>query len=148
VTPLRVDARVWRSGQPHTDDEWRAVAALGVKRVLKLNEESEGTDAGAYAHGLLVHFVPIADPLARATDPGWRLDAALGALDDEDLDGPWLVHCTQGVDRTGLVVACYRVLRGWKADDALSEWVHLGSHGYRGLLDAWQRFCSPREAHA
>lgn len=33
--------------------------------------------------------------------------------------GKFLVHCLGGVGRTGIMVSCYRVARGWTAEDAI-----------------------------
>jgi protein tyrosine/serine phosphatase len=41
------------------------------------------------------------------------------------------VHCKQGKDRTGMVVACYRIAAdGWENRKALSEAKSLGMHWY------------------
>lgn len=41
------------------------------------------------------------------------------------------VHCKAGVDRTGVVVAAYRVSNmGWSADDAIKEMKQMGFHWY------------------
>lgn len=45
---------------------------------------------------------------------------------------PVFVHCEHGVDRTGLIIALYRVFyEGWSADDAHDEMMKLG-HGNLG----------------
>lgn len=42
------------------------------------------------------------------------------------------VHCAEGVDRTGLVIAVHRVLyQGWAPEDALKELYYMGHHRYR-----------------
>ena len=53
------------------------------------------------------------------------------------------MHCYHGADRTGLVVAMYRVIyQGWSFDAARSEMIDgriqlsLDVAGYRGLFDA------------
>jgi protein-tyrosine phosphatase len=46
---------------------------------------------------------------------------------------PMLVHCLKGSDRTGAVVAAYRImLENWSADDAISEMVGP-DYGWSGL---------------
>jgi protein tyrosine/serine phosphatase len=55
---------------------------------------------------------------------------------------PVFVHCEHGWDRTGLVVALYRVkFEGWSADDAHAEWVANGHSGvgayFTGNLDKY-----------
>ena len=46
------------------------------------------------------------------------------------------VHCAHGQDRTGLVVAVYRVRHGWTKAQAQAEMLRLGFHPT--LLGLWQ----------
>lgn len=64
---------------------------------------------------------------------------ALRLLNDES-QGPFLVHCQHGADRTGLVIAMYRiVLQGWTKENAISEMVH-GGFGYHSIWSNLIRF--------
>lgn len=55
--------------------------------------------------------------------------AALRAIQDAQADGPVLMHCKHGSDRTGLMAAMYRVVvQGWSKEDALNE-MTLGGFG-------------------
>lgn len=46
------------------------------------------------------------------------------------------VHCLSGVDRTGFMVAVYRMqIQGWAFDAAYSEWVKEGRHWW---YDWWK----------
>ncbi|HET7812575.1 MAG TPA: tyrosine-protein phosphatase [Steroidobacteraceae bacterium] len=48
-------------------------------------------------------------------------------------NGPFLIHCQHGSDRTGLMAAMYRILeQGWSADDALAE-LTGGGYGYHSI---------------
>jgi protein tyrosine/serine phosphatase len=48
-------------------------------------------------------------------------------------NGPFLIHCKHGADRTGLMSAMYRVLeQGWTVDDALAE-LTGGGYGYHAM---------------
>jgi protein tyrosine/serine phosphatase len=48
-------------------------------------------------------------------------------------NGPFLIHCQHGADRTGLMSAMYRILeQGWTPDDALNELVD-GGYGYHSM---------------
>jgi protein tyrosine/serine phosphatase len=48
-------------------------------------------------------------------------------------NGPFLIHCQHGADRTGLMSAMYRVLeQGWSVDDALAE-LRDGGYGYHAM---------------
>ncbi|BBP73951.1 MULTISPECIES: phosphatase domain-containing protein [Pseudomonas] len=53
--------------------------------------------------------------------------AALRAIKDAQANGPVLMHCKHGSDRTGLMAAMYRVVvEGWSKEDALSEMTQGG----------------------
>jgi protein tyrosine/serine phosphatase len=48
-------------------------------------------------------------------------------------NGPFLIHCQHGADRTGLMSAMYRVLeQGWSVDQALAELTE-GGYGYHSV---------------
>jgi protein tyrosine/serine phosphatase len=48
-------------------------------------------------------------------------------------NGPFLIHCKHGADRTGLMTAMYRILeQGWSADEALEE-LTGGGYGYHSM---------------
>ena len=48
-------------------------------------------------------------------------------------DGPFLVHCQHGADRTGLLIASYRiVIQGWSKEAALEE-LRSGGYGYHSI---------------
>ena len=52
---------------------------------------------------------------------------ALRAIQAAEADGPVLMHCKHGSDRTGLMAAMYRVVvQGWSKEDALSEMTQGG----------------------
>ncbi|MGR3886450.1 dual specificity protein phosphatase family protein [Pseudomonas sp. 1152_12] len=55
--------------------------------------------------------------------------AALRAIQEAQANGPVLMHCKHGSDRTGLMAAMYRVvIQGWSKEDALNE-MTLGGFG-------------------
>ena len=48
-------------------------------------------------------------------------------------NGPYLIHCQHGADRTGLMSAMYRILeQDWSVDDALAE-LTGGGYGYHSI---------------
>ncbi|QBZ92629.1 protein phosphatase [Pseudomonas viciae] len=52
---------------------------------------------------------------------------ALRAVQVAETNGPVLMHCKHGSDRTGLVAAMYRVVvQGWSKEDALNEMTEGG----------------------
>jgi tyrosine-protein phosphatase SIW14 len=51
---------------------------------------------------------------------------------DNAKDRPVFVHCLHGADRTGLLIAIFRIDRcGWSLDDAYREMVECGFHRFR-----------------
>ena len=47
--------------------------------------------------------------------------------------GPYLVHCQHGADRTGTMVAMYRmVIQGWSREKAVDELVN-GGYGFHPM---------------
>ncbi len=133
---VKVTDNIWRGSQPAAGD-WGGLAALGIMRVLKLNGDSRGSLPATVPEGLIVHDVSLQD----FDDPSLELDeapilAAHAALTSHP--GPWLVHCTEGKDRTGVVIARYRVLcQGWTKEAAFAEW-WPGSNRYRQLEEYWK----------
>jgi protein tyrosine/serine phosphatase len=65
------------------------------------------------------------------------LQAVLQAL--KECPKPVLVHCTHGEDRTGLVVALYRMQHGDSPELAYADMVRHGFHPYAGVWQAWLR---------
>ena len=159
---IRVSSRLWRFSQPQNETDWQQVlTALGVGgTVVKLNDQAEGPDpySDDYATkiGLDVHYLSI-NP--RGDGPlVSQIEGEFSLPDPEDVaaidmltcgTGMVGIHCTHGMDRTGIMVARERVLNeGWSPEDAEFEWhriaQYLPAHGLRppspGLSKAWNMF--------
>jgi Tyrosine phosphatase family len=140
----QVTPRLYRGGQP-LDGEWAEIKALGVRRVLKLNESTTGNDQIAAHLGMELEVITIPDHDAQTTLPDVgildRVDAAIMRSCPDGSDPSVFVHCTEGKDRTGIAIARYRVLRDrWPKSAALAEWDQYGSHRYAGLVAAWNEW--------
>ncbi|MGH8449520.1 dual specificity protein phosphatase family protein, partial [Pseudomonas sp.] len=62
--------------------------------------------------------------------------AALRAIQEAQANGPVLMHCKHGSDRTGLMAAMYRVVvQGWSKEDALNEMTQGGFGTSNGFKD-------------
>lgn len=49
---------------------------------------------------------------------------------------PIYVHCLHGVDRTGTMIALYRMReQGWGNKEALAEMIYFGDHGFSALRE-------------
>lgn len=121
----RVDEHLYRGGQP-ADGGIARLKSLGIRTVVDLRGGSSRATAEAKeaaASGLRYFSVPMRG-LGRPTDE--QLKQVLGLMNEED-NWPVFVHCKEGSDRTGLVVACRRIASaGWTAERAIREAMDLG----------------------
>jgi tyrosine-protein phosphatase SIW14 len=117
----KVNDHVYRGAQP-TDDGFRELAQLGIKTVIDLRQigEHSQADEQKVVSDLGMRYVSI--PMAGMSTPkDDQVTAALALLSDT-AGGPVFVHCKRGADRTGMVVAVYRISQdGWENKKALSE---------------------------
>lgn len=116
----QVDPNIYRGAQP-TPDGLKFLASIGVKTVVDLRHGEDHADAEqktAEQLGLRYINVPM-EGLSAPTDE--QIAGLLKLLDAAD-SGPVFVHCREGKDRTGTVVACYRIAHDhWSNDKALAE---------------------------
>jgi len=116
----QVDAHVYRGGQP-TDEGFAYLARIGVKTVIDLREADERSRAEERvltAAGMAYVNVPMTG-LTPPTES--EISKILGIL-EADNTGPVFVHCKRGADRTGAVVASYRIDHDhWDNAQALKE---------------------------
>ena len=116
----KVDDQVYRGAQPSTEG-FQNLAKLGVKTVLDLREADQRSVAEKkVVEGAGMRYVNI--PLKGMAAPS-PTDVAkiLGHFADTK-SGPVFVHCRRGADRTGTVIACYRITHDhWDNKRALAE---------------------------
>jgi protein tyrosine/serine phosphatase len=69
----------------------------------------------------------------RAWDPELDEVARALAVILDDSGGPYLVHCQHGADRTGTVIASYRIVaQGWNKREAIREMTE-GPYGFHEI---------------
>lgn len=121
----RVSPELYRSGQPD-EDGFRAIEAAGIKSILNLREYHNDRDEAAGTALTLLHY-PVAAGKVTAQD----LETILKML--RTAPKPVLVHCWHGSDRTGIVVAAYRIIeQNHSVDDAEKEFTEerFGHHEF------------------
>ena len=117
---------IYRSGQPD-DEGMRALAAAGVRTVLSLRDWHDDADEAAGTTLVLQREAMSAGKLEDAA-----MRRALAVL--RTAEKPIVVHCWHGSDRTGAVIALYRIVeQGWTQAAAIDEM----KHGDFGLHDNW-----------
>lgn len=123
----RVSEILYRSAQP-TAAGMRALEKLGIRTVVSLRAQHSDADelAGTGLRGVSLPMV--------ALNPTEESLAQFLRILNDPTQTPVLVHCQRGADRTGLVVAVYRIaMQGWSKENALREMVE-GGYGYNEAL--------------
>lgn len=121
-----VDNGVYRSRQPDEEDA-ADLAALGIRQILNLREyHSDGGEVDP------AHFALSRVPMSAGSVSEQQLIEALRVISERE--GPILIHCWHGSDRTGVTVAAYRlVFNGWSKAQALDEMIN-GGYGYHAMM--------------
>src|SRR4051812_22097316 len=138
-----VNDRVYRGGQP-SDEGLRNLAASGVKTIVDLRDEDEHIkDEKRVVKALGMRYVSI--PMHGMHSPSEKSVAhALKALND-DHGGPVFIHCKRGADRSGVVLACYRMEHdNWSNREALDEARSYGMSWYQFPLIRYVSSYRPR----
>jgi len=119
---FRVSADLYRCEQPRAKDV-ADLKALGIRSILNLRHYHSDTKEFASAG-----FIPL---LQRMEAGALTVDDLVAALRQfRDAPKPLMVHCWHGSDRTGSVVAAYRIVfQDWTPAAALDELRH-GGFGY------------------
>ena len=125
----QVDEHVYRGGQPPTET-WQSLAKLGIKTVIDLRREDEHSTAAeareVAAAGMNYVNVPMKGVVAPTNE---QIAKVLALLNSPE---PVFVHCKRGADRTGAVIACYRIARHhWQSRQALQEAKSLGMGSFQ-----------------
>ena len=122
----RVSTNLYRAAQP-TADGLKAAEKLGIKTVISLRAFHDDEDE--------------AESTTLRTE---RIRFNTWHPEDEDVvrflqlvshttNGPFLVHCLHGADRTGTMIAIHRIaLEGWTKQEAIRE-MTTGGFGYHTL---------------
>lgn len=118
----KVDANLYRSEQP-TKEGMLALETIGIKSIVNvrniLNDRSEGKSTQLLLYKKRINTWTI------------TYDEVIEALKlIQNAPKPALIHCKHGSDRTGCVVATYRIaFMNWTKEEAIREF-QLGGFGY------------------
>lgn len=132
----QVNAQLYRGGQPKTGG-LQKLKALGVKTIVNLRGEDDHTRAEEEeARKLGLRYYSISLPgFSKPKDE--EVERVLDIINSSK-NQPVFVHCHHGKDRTGTIIACYRISHdGWSAEQAKNEakryglsWMEIGMMHY------------------
>jgi protein tyrosine/serine phosphatase len=129
----RISPMLYRSGQPSAEG-MKNLEALGIRTVINLRATQSDIDEAKETslrlqrteiytwHVTDDHVIEVMRALRRTGE------------------GPFLIHCNHGSDRTGLMSAMYRVLeQNWTPEDALAEMIE-GGYGFHSIWSNIPRY--------
>jgi tyrosine-protein phosphatase SIW14 len=126
----QVNQQIYRGAQPKQGG-LQKLASLGVKTIINLRDDDERArveEVEAHAAGFHYFNIPMGS-FDRPTDK--TIGDILAILNNSE-NQPVFVHCKLGADRTGTVIAIYRIEHdGWTSERAKSEAKRYG-------MNVWQ----------
>jgi protein tyrosine/serine phosphatase len=141
-----VNDHLYRGAQP-SNSGFANLAKLGVKTVIDLRESgSRSAHEAELVKSLGMRYINI--PLAGYSAPtGGEVAKILAILNDPSA-GKVFIHCRRGADRTGTMIAIYRISHDhWDNRKALSEAESLKMAFWeRQMKDYVLRYQAPKEA--
>lgn len=121
----RINGDLYRAAQPSARG-MRVYEEYGIKTVINLRSMHSDMDE-VRGTGLVLVEIPIITWSISEGD----VIAVLQAI--RDADKPVLVHCQHGADRTGLMIAMYRIVeQGWSRENAAAEMLG-GGYGFHSI---------------
>ncbi|MBD1259040.1 tyrosine-protein phosphatase [Maribacter polysiphoniae] len=110
----RLNDSLYRSEQP-SKKGFEYLESLDVKTVLNLRRSDKN---GRKAGGTSLHLVNLPLKAGKLTED--QIVLALKAI--QVAESPVLVHCWHGSDRTGAIIAAYRIVfENWTKEKAIAE---------------------------
>ena len=137
-----VAGKIYRGVQPGDEEDYQYLREMGIKTELNLRKylwwQEHSLHKKAEAQGFLYRHAGMPTLWSEPKDP--EVEAALGEMNDPALQ-PIYVFCRLGKDRTGMVVALYRVLyQQWSGCRAYKEWKSFGFKEWNdGLKDYFEK---------
>jgi tyrosine-protein phosphatase SIW14 len=143
----KVDDRVYRGAQP-TGQGFKELAKLGIQIVVDLREGgSQATAEEKIVKAAGMRYVSV--PMKGMATPSNESVAKVLALLEDTTTGPVFVHCRRGADRTGGVIACYRIEHDhWQNDRALTEARSMGMSWFQLAIQHYVQNYQPNGVNA
>ena len=115
----QLDERFYRGAQPKDIEDYKALAALGIKTVIDLTDESKEYER-PMVESLGMKYVHI--PMVAKKYPTDEATAAFLKTVNDPETGKFFLHCAGGRHRTGAMGAVYRFkFYNWNFDQVYKE---------------------------
>ena len=142
----RVNDLVYRGGQP-LDAGFTSLAKLGIRTIVDLREIGEHSQAQEQELAETAGMRYVSVPMKGMSKPTDEQVLKVLALLNDPAAGPVFVHCHRGSDRTGAVIACYRIGHDhWDTGKALKEARSYGMSWYQLGLKNYVQHYQPQSA--
>jgi len=140
----KVNDHVYRGAQP-TEQGFQNLAKLGIQTVIDLQETGDvrSIDEAKWVKAAGMQYIKV--PMKGMETPSDENVTKVLALLENNSTGPVFVHCHRGADRTGGVIACYRIEHDhWDSTKALAEARSLGMSWYQLAIQRYVQGYKPR----
>ena len=121
----QVNEMLYRGGQPRAGG-FEKLAVLGIKTIINLRDDDQralSEERAVLSAGLRYFNVPLPE-FAKPTNE--QVERVLSLINDPE-NQPVFVHCKRGSDRTGTIIAAYRISHdNWTSKQAKQEANHYG----------------------
>jgi protein tyrosine/serine phosphatase len=114
---------------------------LGITKILKLDSQDDEEKTMVAPITVIyrpISFLQMHTPFSWFAMPVWKLESLVELVWSDP--AKWLIHCLEGVDRTGLLCAAIRYKKqNWPKDKAYNEALSFGYHRIlnQGLNKTW-----------
>lgn len=135
----QVDDKLYRSEQL-IDDDKQMVHDNNIRTIINLRYFDRNDDQMVFddASVNLVN-TPLLTWRVRPQEIAW----VLYAVEQAQQSGAVLVHCYHGADRTGIIIAMYRIIyQNWSIDEAKRE-MKQGDFGYHAIWKNLENMLTP-----
>ena len=124
----KVDDNLYRSAQPDIDGILEA-KSLGIKTIIDLQAAPHSDPMTTATQSMYYEFIP---------QQPWDMQDGntikFLQIVSEKENGPFLVHCLHGSDRTGCAVAMYRIVeQNWTPAESITE-MKYGNYGFHFIF--------------
>jgi tyrosine-protein phosphatase SIW14 len=126
----QVTETIFRGALPETEEDYQYLKSIGIKTIISLETMSwhiEPDRKMAEKHGIKFVSAPVLGAPVQPSEAS--VNNALEALKSASGEGVF-IHCFHGRDRTGLLVAMYRMHVQQPRFTADQAWAEMATYGY------------------